>query len=105
MRVLITQHFFRSDASAFPASVVNAVESHGIVLGDIDEGFKQELIEVDRLIEAVAYDCGLDVEDLTEGELDEGWIETPYGIFITTPEQCVSYVILDELKQPVQLFN
>lgn len=105
MRVLITQHFFRSDASTFPESVVSSVAAQGIVLGQVDEGFKQELVEVERLIEAVAYDCGLEVEDLTSGELDEGWKETPHGIFITTPEQCVSYVILDDLKQPIKLFN
>lgn len=104
MRVLITQHFFRTTAASFPASVVDAIEAHGVTFGETDEGFKQELVEVDRLIEAVAYDCGLEVEDLTESEPDDTWVETPYGIFITSPESCVSYVILDELKQPTKLF-
>lgn len=105
MRVLITQHYFRTDATSFPEAVVNAVAAHGIALGQVDEGFSQEVVEVDRLIEAVAYDCGLDVEDLTEVPPDDTWVETPHGIFITSPEQCLSYIILDELKAPIQLFN
>lgn len=104
MKVLITQHFFRSAVASFPAAAVNAVAEHtGITLGDIDEGFRQEVVEVDRLIEAVAYDCGLDVEDLTEAEPDDTWVETPYGIFISSDEQCVSYVILEAATNVVQL--
>lgn len=103
MKVLITQHFFRSSVASFPSEAVNAVAEHGIALGDIDEGFRQEVIEVERLIDAVAYDCGLEAEDLTEAEPDSTWVETPYGIFISSDTQCVSYVILEAESNIVQL--
>jgi len=103
MKVLITQHYFRSTAASFPAEVVAACPAH--LLAPVDEGFKQEVVECDRLIEAVAYDCGLDVEDLTEGEIDSGWVETEHGIFISGPEQSVSYIILEGASVPLKLFN
>ncbi|MNC02948.1 hypothetical protein D3C75_503370 [compost metagenome] len=103
MKVLITQHYFRSSEASYPPEVVAALPEG--LLGKVDEGFKQEVIEVDRLIEAVAYDCGLGVEDITEGEIDSGWVETEHGIFISGPEQCVSYVILEGASVPLQLFH
>lgn len=106
MKVLITQHFFRSSAASLPAELVEAITDHQhIPLADIDEGFKQEVVEVERLIDAVAYDCGLDPEDLSgeADELDPGWVVTPYGIFISTDEQCASYVILEAATSVVHL--
>lgn len=103
MKVLITQHYFRSSEASYPPEVVAAVPEG--LLGKVDEGFKQEVVECDRLIEAVAYDCGLDVEDLTEGEIDSAWVETEFGIFISSEEHSVSYVILEGAPAPVQLFN
>ncbi|MNB75746.1 hypothetical protein D3C75_223990 [compost metagenome] len=101
MKVLITQHFFRSDASSFPAELTAACPAE--LLAPVSEGFAQEVVEVDRLIEAVAYDCGLEVEDLTETPPDDTWVETPYGIFISSDTQCVSYVILEAESNIVQL--
>lgn len=101
MKVLITQHYFRSSAASFPAELTAACPAE--LLASVDEGFAQEIVEVDRLIEAVAYDCGLDVEDLTETPPDETWVETPHGIFITSAEQCISYVIIGAASNVVSL--
>lgn len=103
MKVLITQHYFRSSEANYPPAVVAALPEG--LLGKVDEGFKQEVVECERLIEAVAYDCGLDVDDLTEGEIDSGWVETEHGIFISGVEQSVSYIILEGHTEPVKLFN
>lgn len=103
MKVLITQHYFRSSEANYPPEVVAALPEG--LLGAVNEGFKQEVVEVDRLIEAVAYDCGLGVDDITSGEIDSGWVETPFGIFISTPEQCVSYILFSEIPKAVPLFN
>lgn len=100
MRVLITQHYFRSSVASLPAELV---DHQPIPLEDIDEGFRQELVEVERLIDAVAYDCGLDPDELTDGEIDPSWVETSYGIFISSDEQCASYVIIDASTSVVKL--
>lgn len=102
MKVLITQHYFRSSEASFP----EAIQEVFVELRDgrpapppNDEGFHQEIFECDLLIEAVAYHAGLGAEDF-EGAPphspdDQTWIENEFGIFVSSETDASSYIIID----------